>query len=128
MNRVLVYIFAIVIFLFGSRIIFQDNQDMLIYVGIFSVATVFGYLHFYAKNDPLKLIKTIKPGLPVFFWISTFTLFATEVWSLLIIYGILDANNTLKASILTLALVATMGLIYSITKINKIIQNLTKED
>lgn len=128
MNRILVYIFAILIFLFGSRIVFQDNQDILIYVGIFGVSTVFAYLYFYAKNDPLKLIKPIKPSLPVLFWTSTLLLFATEIWSLLIIYGFLDANKILKSVVFGLALLATGSLMFAITKTNKTIQEFTKED
>ena len=128
MNRILVYIFAIIIFLFGSRIIFQDNQDILIYVGIFGVSTVFAYLYFYVKNDPLKLIKSIKPSLPIMFWTSTLLLFATEVWSLLIIYGFLEADIMLKRIIFGIALLSIGALLFAITKINKTIQELIKED
>lgn len=131
MNRILVYLLAIVIFLFGARIIFQDGgngADALKCIGILGITTNFIFYQFYATGDPLRLARMAKSKLPLLFWGSSIFFFLIEVWSLLITYNIVESSKSLRISLLLVSIFAVAGILISINRMIKIQKKLIEEN
>lgn len=122
MHKILINIFAVIIFLFSGRIVFASSTIYSIVIGVIGLILPFFLFNWYYRGDPIKITLHHKPRLALLLYTSLTLFFAVEVWTLFATYKLMLTNTTQDIAAMLIALASfcmALGLIKQINKKNR---------
>lgn len=119
MHKILINIFAVIIFLFSGRIVFASSTVFSIIIGLVGLILPFFLFNWYYRGDPIRITLHHRPGLALSLYTSLTLFFLVEVWVLMVTYQLCSSSTLLNVLSMLIALGSFGATLVSIKQINK---------